>query len=91
MNKTIEDFKKAAKGKNITRWTIHHCSMCGYPCGYCINGDEVLYDSGCSCSMQPPRKSSWEDLIDHYNRNQRENNKNISQEALDKMDSFWGF
>jgi len=91
--KTIEDFKKAAKEKNIKEWLIHDCCMCGYQCGYLIIEDEVLYDNGCDCmsGKRSPRQSSWEELVDHYNRNQIENNKNASQEVLDKMDNFWGF
>ena len=89
--KNIEDFIKQAVAKKITRWNIHSCSICGYQCGFQINGEDVKYDSGCYCSIQPFRQSSWEELAEHYNNNQRENNPDIKQETLDEMDKFWGF
>lgn len=35
-------------------WKVHDCSMCGYPCGYLFNDDEVAYDSGCDCVRYSP-------------------------------------
>lgn len=82
--KTIQDFKKQAKAKSITKWDIHKCSMCGYQCGYLIRGDDLFYDNGCFCSMNPPNPRDWQDLPDHYN-----NQKN--EDYIKEMNKFWGF
>ena len=84
VKKKIEDFKKQAKEKNITRWNIHTCSMCGYQCGFIIQGDKLYYDNGCYCSMNPPTSRDWQYLANHYNM--QENKKVIKE-----MDKFWGF
>ena len=90
--KTVEDFKKQAKNHSIKFWNIHNCSMCGYECGYIIRGDKLFYDSGCNCGFGiDVRPVDWEEMVDHYNRNQRENNKDIKQKYLDEMDEFWKF
>lgn len=90
--KTAQDFQQKAKEKNITFVPIHKCSMCDYQCGYIIQGEDVYYDSGCNCTGGSEHQNrSWQDIADDYNRNQRENNKNISQEWLDETDKFWGF
>lgn len=83
--KTVQDFKTAAKEKNITRWNIHDCSICGYVCGYIIQGDQVYYDSGCDCigreNVQP---RSWHDIVEHYNMQ-------TSEKYIKEMNAFWGF
>ena len=86
IKKTIEDFKKQAKAKNITRWVIHYCSMCNYPCGFLIGSKQknIQYDNGCSCSMNPPNLREWQDLADHYNM---QTNKKV----IKGMNEFWGF
>ena len=89
--KTIQDFQQKAKEKDIKKVPVHNCSMCDYLCGYIIRGEEVFYDNGCGCVWGGERPSSWQEIADDYNRNQRENNKDISQEWLDKTDKFWGF
>ena len=96
--KSIEEFKEQAKKKNITRWVIHECSMCNYPCGFIIRGDVVFYDNGCSCSMRPPRQSSWEEIAEHYNHNAGSPDKDerikknpLFKEVVDEMNEFWGF
>ena len=96
--KTIDDFKRQAKVKNITRWIIHHCSMCNYPCGYSICNEHVRYDSGCSCSRSPTRQSSWEELAKHYNNNagsddaeERFKKNPLFGEVIEEMNNFWGF
>ena len=91
--KTIQDFQQKAKEKDIKFVPIHKCSICGYQCGYVIEGDNVGYDSGCDCTYNGGgiQRRSWQEIADDYNRNQRENNKDISQEWLDETDKFWGF
>ena len=91
MIKTTEELKTQAREKGITRWKIHNCSMCGYPCGYIINGDIVQYDSGCNCVQGELQERSWEDLAETYNRNQPENNPQIKQEYLDEVNEVWQF
>lgn len=84
--KTVEDFKKAAKDKNIIRWNIHDCSMCGYKCGFILDlqNDQLYYDNGCYCFMNPPNPRNWEDLADSYNMQ-------TSDEYIKEMNQFWGF
>jgi len=83
--KIVEDFKRQAKEKNITRWNIHDCYMCGYQCGYIIRGDKVFYDSGCDCTGGSPLQiRSWEDLTGFYNMQN-------SKKYINEMDKFWGF
>jgi hypothetical protein len=92
MIKTANELKAQAKLKNIEVYPVHDCSMCGYPCGYVIDGDNVSYDSGCYCTYRfvvEPR--SWEDLARCYNMNQPENNPNIKQGFLDKLNETWQF
>lgn len=80
-----DDFKKQAVKLNITKWPMHDCSICGYPCGYLFRGDEVFYDSGCDCvnytNIQP---RNWEDVAEHYNMQSH-------PDVIKKMDEFWGF
>lgn len=82
--KTVENFQQAAEKEEITFWPIHDCSMCGYECGYIIDGDRVSYDNGCDCVYNPPRQSNWQELADHYNRQQNEH-------VIAEMDAFWNF
>ncbi len=85
MSRSAEDFKKQAKEKGITRWVIHHCSMCDYPCGYLFNGDKVEYDAGCGCvTYRDVQSRTWDNVAEHYNM--QKNEKVIAQ-----MDKFWGF
>ncbi len=82
--KTVNDFKRQVKAKNITRWLIHDCSMCGYHCGYYFDGDKVEYDNGCGCSMQPRSPRTWDSVAEHYNMQ-------TNKKGIKKMDEFWGF
>lgn len=52
------------KLNNEGKWIIHHCSMCGYPCGYLIYAGELSYDSGCDCVTYGPviRKTDEDDF-----------------------------
>lgn len=71
----LEELKKIFKEKNISKWIIHRCSMCNYPCGYIINyeGDEVLYDNGCYCvSYHKFTQSSWEDVKKFFEDNKKD-------------------
>lgn len=92
MIKTIDELKQQAKDKNIQFYPVHNCSLCGYMCGYIINDEQVGYDSGCDCVMYSniqPR--SWDDLAKTYNMNQPENNPNISEEFLKRLNNIWQF
>ena len=85
MKKRPEDFKKAAQELKISRWTIHNCSMCGYPCGYIFRGDSVSYDCGCDCvAYTNIIQSSWEEVADFYNYT-------FILKVIEKMNKFWGF
>lgn len=88
--KPTEYFKQKAKEKNITRWNIHDCGMCGYKCGYVIRGEDISYDNGCGCSWGGERPADWNDLADQYNRNLPENNPGAEgKEWLKEMIEFW--
>lgn len=92
MIRTKEELQKQAKEKEITFYPVHECSMCRYMCGYLIEDDIIGYDSGCDCvSYNNIEERSWEDLTATYNLNQPENNPNIKQEYLDKLNEIWKF
>lgn len=79
------DFTNKAKEKNIARWILHKCSMCGYPCGFRFYPDgSVGYDSGCFCSSQPVRHSGWGEVAEHYN-------EQTNDEVIKEYNEFWGF
>lgn len=80
----VEEFKTAAREKDITKWVVNDCSICGYQCAYLIRGDEVYYDAGCGCVYYPPHLRSWQDIADSYNMQK-------SPEYIKEMDEFWGF
>lgn len=85
MNKTIKDFQEQVEKLNITRWNIHDCSICWYPCGFIFENGLVFYDSGCDCvnhiNIQP---RPWEDVAEQYNMQSHE-------KAIDNYNKFWGF
>lgn len=96
--RTAHEFREKAMEKSITRWNIHECSMCGYPCGYVIEGDSVGYDSGCGCMWGGIQPSSWGGIADHYNRNagagdaqERYKRNPLFGEVVNEMNMFWGF
>ena len=93
MLKTAQELKEQAQKIGLRFWLINICSMCGYRCGYVIDGDNVGYDSGCDCGFghEPLQLRSWEELAEQYNRNQPENNPKISKEYLDKTEAVWKF
>jgi len=41
MLKTKEELKQQAEKIGLKRWNIWDCSMCGYKCGYVIQGEMV--------------------------------------------------
>lgn len=87
MEITIDDFKKAAEERKITRWNIHGCSMCKYLCGFIIDGENVYYDAGCRCVGVPQiEMRSWEKLVEQYQFDS-ERNPHIMAE----INKFWGF
>ena len=92
MIKTVEQLKAQAKKKYITFYLVNVCSICEYPCGYCIKGDRVFYDRGCDCvPYSDVQERSWEALAETYNANQPENNPEISKEFLDELNQIWQF
>lgn len=92
MIKTADELRAQAKLKDITFYLVHHCSMCNYPCGYVIKGEEVFYDSGCNCvTYNNVEPRSWEELASTYNLNQPENNPDIKQKYLDELNEIWQF
>lgn len=51
-----------------TRFQVHNCSMCEYPCGYIILKGQVYYDSGCHCVMHANdyQVRDWDDIYNLY-------------------------
>lgn len=84
MHRTAQDFEKQAKVKAISKWIIHHCSFCNYPCGYLFMNDTVQYDNGCRCLKNYPKPRNWQDVADHYNRQ-------THPQVIEQMNQFWGF
>jgi hypothetical protein len=94
--KTKEELKEQAEKIGLSFWKIHTCSMCGYDCGYVIQGENVGYDSGCDCTYGRGgiQQRSWEELTEAFNRNQPENNPNFKgkhPEAYEKHYAVWKF
>lgn len=87
--RTPDEFQEAAKTNGVTRWDIHSCGFCGYQCGYVIQDGMVGYDSGCDCGCRSGIElRSWEEIADHYNRNQPERNPRISAHWLAETDAI---
>jgi len=83
--RTAEQFQEQVKKKDIKKWNIHDCSICGYQCGYVFENGEALYDSGCYCvSYKNVEPRTWEDVAGQYNMQK-------NAEVIKKMDEFWGF
>ena len=92
MIKTVEELKRQANKIKLTFYPVHNCSLCGYRCGYIINGDKVSYDSGCYCvKYMYIEERSWKDLAETYNINQPENNPDVSKEFLKRLNETWKF
>jgi hypothetical protein len=92
MIKTVEELRDQATKINLRFYPVHECSMCGYPCGYKIFGNEVLLDTGCYCvTYNNTEPSSWDQLAATYNMNQPENNPKISKEFLQELNRVWKF
>lgn len=36
------------------RFRVNTCSICGYVCGYFLEGGQWFYDAGCYCLGRPP-------------------------------------
>ena len=75
----LETMRIMGEDRELARWSIHDCSMCGYRCGYIINlkprpGEAtVLYDAGCRCGAGfniTPR--TFEDMYSHYSMQSNE-------------------
>lgn len=50
---TPEQVKEACLAAGLTRVVAHNCSICGYPCAYIIDGEQLFYDIGCDCTARP--------------------------------------
>lgn len=95
---TVEELKQAIKDKGITRWIIHECSMCGYPCGYYFCGDIVKYDSGCDCvGYINISERTWEEVVNQYNmqidwaENKKNEHAEKTIEAIKQDAKYFGF
>lgn len=84
--RVASEFRIKAKEKGITFWRVHDCYMCGYSCGYLIDGDQVSYDSGCDCVRYGPviRPASFDSIASNYNMQ-------TNLKVIENMDKFWGF
>ena len=83
--KTADDFKQQAKLHNIIRWNVHDCSICGYRCGYIIEGDQVYYDSGCDCvTYSDIKQRNFDDIAGLYNMQK-------NPDIIERFNEFWHF
>lgn len=64
---TFEQFKSAIKKNNY--FHIRNCSICGYPCGFLYDGEQLCYDSGCDCTGRYVITPRNEDELLFYFRN----------------------
>ena len=86
MKRSPEEFQKQAAEKGLTKWAIHDCSLCGYPCGYIFHDGQVSYDSGCYCVTYYPniQPRTWDSVVEIYEMQD-------NPETIKQMDEFWGF
>lgn len=95
MTYTPEEFQKRAEEKGLTKWRVHDCLLCGYPCGFLFGKSayrdpldplEVAYDSGCDCVSYGPsiRLCKWDSVAKFFNAQE-------NPETIKKMKEFWGF
>ncbi len=96
--KTAADFEKAAAERNIHFVPNHDCSICGETVGWGIHDGVVLYNSSCGCARSQPRRSSFEDIADFYNRNagaddalERMAKYPAFKKYVEETNEFWGF
>lgn len=96
--KTAEDFNKAAAERNITRWNIHNCAICGTPIGFNIWGNYVEFDNDCDCTAGFGRPTDWQEIADTYNLNAGAANvqERMAQypdfkKFVETTNTFWGF
>lgn len=90
--KTTTQMQKQVEKVKISEWLIHVCSMCDYSCGFLFNNKNVMYDNGCYCvSSIIIRDATWEEVANAYNRNQPEQNPQISEDYLNKTEKIWQF
>jgi hypothetical protein len=85
--RTAQEFKDAAKIIKPSKFHIHRCSMCKYPCGYVFSPDYecVGYDIGCDCTKRYIiNPSSYDDIERYYNMQNNDGH-------IKEMDDFWGF
>lgn len=83
--RTAEQFQRQVELYKITKWPIHSCSICNYPCAYVFKAGLVGYDSGCNCGKgQNITLREWEDVASHYNMQ-------TNEEYIAVMDNFWKF
>lgn len=82
---TAAELEHQAKVHAISKWQIHNCGGCGYPCGFVFHERAVSYDSGCWCASygpSDPSPRSWDDVA-------RQFNMQTSDAAIDKYREFW--
>ena len=85
MSRTAEEFAVAAAERQISRWNIHDCSICNYPCGFVFDDGVVGYDPGCDCTGRYWLEArTWDDVAQQYNMQDH-------PDVIAKYDAFWGF
>lgn len=66
-NVTAEEVKKSLQDRGVAFLPNHDCGICGVNVGYIINGDDVMYRSGCGCGWSPDNPSSFQKIADWVN------------------------
>lgn len=70
--------------KGFMRIGHHKCSMCGYPTGYNIKPDGVVFDAGCDCTGRyVARPSSFDDIAHTFNMQTPEVRARMWQDFID--------
>lgn len=84
--KSPDDFARAVSERQLSRFNLRDCSMCGYPVGYVFGAGRIAIDTGCDCVTYGPviTETEWESLADHYNRQK-------NPEYIAQMDAYFGF
>ncbi len=81
---TPEEIKAAVKARDMERWDLRECSICGTAIGYLFLSKNLpFFDTNCECSTMEsiPRKSSYQEIAEVVNMQ--------NGEAKEKLLKFW--
>jgi len=67
---TLVELLRTIRERDIRRWTLRECSMCGRPLYYIFeNPDEVWFSSACDCVRyeSAPEPRTWDEVLRCFN------------------------